>query len=290
MDAPKVSVLMPVYNTKRDHLKAVIESVLSQTLQDFELIIINDHSTEKEVEEMVKSYTDPRIRYYWNEKNEGISRTRNKLIDLARGQYLAVLDHDDIAMPTRLEEQAAFLDAHPETGVVGSWFERFFETRSIVHKCPSDDETIRNTLMYDCLLLHPSTMIRRELIEKVRYEEEFSPAEDFAMWCRFIPLTRFHIIPKVLLRYRDHETNTSKTQKAKMARARKAVLAFARKDNADLWAEVQENMPVIVRVKLFGLLQVSKFERRGSRFSSFWKFLPFIRFRVKVQETICSEE
>ena len=106
---PKVSVLFPVYNTNETFLRAAIESVLAQTFTDFEFIIVNDASSDPNVEKTVKSYTDERIRYYANEHNLGISLTRNKLLDLAVGEYLAIMDHDDVSLPTRFEKQVDFV-------------------------------------------------------------------------------------------------------------------------------------------------------------------------------------
>ena len=117
---PKISVLLPVYNTAEDYLRECIDGILGQTFSDFELIIVNDASTDANVERVVKSYEDSRIRYYVNEKNLGISETRNKLIDLAQGEYLAVHDHDDVSLPERFAKQVAYLDMHPEIGVLGT--------------------------------------------------------------------------------------------------------------------------------------------------------------------------
>ncbi len=106
---PKISVLLPVYNTKEAYLRACIESILQQSYGDFELIIINDASTDEHVETVIKSYDDARIRYYKNDHNQGISETRNKLMDLARGEYLAIMDHDDISLADRFKMQALIL-------------------------------------------------------------------------------------------------------------------------------------------------------------------------------------
>ena len=104
---PRVSVLLPVYNTRPEHLREAIDSILAQTFADFELLILNDCSTNADVEEVVKSYTDPRIVYAVNERNLGISPSRNRLLDMAQGEYLAVMDHDDISLPERFEKQVA---------------------------------------------------------------------------------------------------------------------------------------------------------------------------------------
>ena len=120
---PRVSVLMPVYNTHPEHLREAMDSILAQTFTDFEFLILNDCSTDSGVEEVVKSYHDPRIIYAVNDHNLGISGSRNRLIDMARGEYLAVMDHDDFSFPDRLEKEAAFLDTHPDVGIVGSLVE-----------------------------------------------------------------------------------------------------------------------------------------------------------------------
>ena len=98
---PEVSVLLPVYNTPEDFLRQAVESILNQTFQDFELLIVNDAST-TDVEKVIRSYSDSRIKYFKNKTNLGISGTRNILLDKAQGKYLAVMDHDDISLPERL--------------------------------------------------------------------------------------------------------------------------------------------------------------------------------------------
>lgn len=116
--APKVSVLVPVYRPREEYLRACIDSILSQTFCDFELLLLDDCPEDRTAEAVIKSYADGRIRYSRNPANLGISASRNLLIDMARGEYLAVMDHDDISLPERLEKETAYLDAHPEVGVV----------------------------------------------------------------------------------------------------------------------------------------------------------------------------
>lgn len=106
MTMPKVSVLMPVYKTQEEHLRQAIESVLNQTYADFEFLILDDCPDDTR-EDIVKSYQDKRIKYSQNEKNLGITPSRNKLIDMAQGEYLAVFDHDDISLPERFAKQVA---------------------------------------------------------------------------------------------------------------------------------------------------------------------------------------
>lgn len=225
---PEVSVLMPVYNTRPEHLREAMESILAQTFTDFEFLILNDASSDPRVEEVVQSFSDPRIVYAVNEKNLGISGSRNRLLDMAKGEYLAVMDHDDISLPGRLEKQVAFLKEHPDVGLVGCQFSTI--GRDKISHLPLDDISLKKALMVHCGdMCHPATMLRREVLEKhhIRYEAMFSPSEDHALFCRMIPHTRFATLPEVLFCYRAWDGNTSHSQ-AKKNGIRHAGRAFLR--------------------------------------------------------------
>ena len=255
---PRVSVLMPVYNTKPDQLREAMDSILSQTFTDFEFLILNDCSPNADVEEVVKSYTDPRIVYARNERNLGISGARNRLLDMAQGEYLAVMDHDDISLPERFAKQVAFLDAHPEVGIVGTL------TRSMssgkVKMRPTTDVEIKKMLMAHCNLSHPSCMLRSSVLKKhnIRYEQMFSPAEDYSLFARLIPVTEFAILPEALFVYRDWVGNTSHTQAKKMEAAAYGIHAFMRRDNPELWAMAQAHIVRKWRYRLFGVVVLTR--------------------------------
>ena len=121
---PKVTVVMPVYNTNPEFLRQTIDSILNQSFRDFEFLIINDASTTN-VKDVILSYNDKRIVYVENEQNLGISKTSNKALQLAKGQYIARQDHDDISEPDRLMKQVRILDENPEIGVCGCFFKVF---------------------------------------------------------------------------------------------------------------------------------------------------------------------
>ena len=104
---PKVSVLVPIYNTNETHLREMIESVLNQSFSDFEFLLLNDSPNNKKLKEIIESYHDNRIIYEENPQNMGISASRNRLLDLAKGEYLAIFDHDDVCLPDRFELQVA---------------------------------------------------------------------------------------------------------------------------------------------------------------------------------------
>ena len=161
---PRISVLMPVYNTRPEQLREAMDSILAQSFQDFEFLILNDCSPNTDVEELVKSYADPRIVYAVNERNLGISGSRNRLIDMAKGEYLAVMDHDDISLPERFARQVAFLDAHPDVGIVGTFTREIGKGK--LHQPPTDDVSIKKMLMVHCDLSHPSCMLRSSVLKK----------------------------------------------------------------------------------------------------------------------------
>ena len=254
----KISVLMPVYNTRPDHLREAMDSILSQTFTDFEFLILNDCSTDPGVEEVVKSYADPRIIYTVNERNLGISGSRNRLLDMARGEYLAVMDHDDVSLPERLEKQAAFLDTHPEVGVVGSLVENMADGH--VKSRPSTDADIKKMLMIHCNLSHPSCMLRRSVLEQyhIHYEALFSPAEDYALFARLIPVTEFAILQEPLFRYRAWAGNTSNRQSKKMESAAQGIHVFMRRDNPELWAMARTHIIERRRYRLFGIPVITR--------------------------------
>ena len=277
---PKVSVLMPIYRTNPDYLKEAIESILSQTYADFELLILDD-CPEDDRENIVKSFKDSRIKYFKNEKNLGITPSRNKLIELAQGEYLAVIDHDDIALPERLLKEAQILNKHNEIGVVGCWVERFPNQKIV--KYPENNAEIERYLMQGCAISHTSSMIRKSVLDTVRYEEEFSPSEDYALWARLLGKTKFYNIPEVLMKYRWYDENTSKSQADRMVSTTKKIHEFIRKERADIWESVCENAPQLVRMKLFGIIPCGKFVQNGNKRKGILKYMPFISTKMKLE-------
>lgn len=210
MSNPKVSVLTPVFNTHTDHLRQCIDSILNQTFTDFEFIILNDSPDNIELEQLILSYTDKRIKYHKNDKNIGISESRNKLLSLACGEYIAIFDHDDISVPDRLSCQVEYMDKHPEIGVVGGWLQNF-ESNEGIFITPEQNEQIKIALTEDCFIAHTSAMIRKSVLDKnkIKYEPEYNPCEDYRLWAQLMDVTKFYNIQRVLVKYRWHKDNTT---------------------------------------------------------------------------------
>lgn len=279
---PKVSVLMPVYRTKPEYLKATIQSILNQSFKDFEFLILDDCPTDTR-EDLVKSFKDKRIKYKKNKKNMGITPSRNKLVQMAKGRYLAVMDHDDISLPKRFEKQVAFMDKHPNVGVVGCQYQIVPNGRK--SRLPTTHEDIQTGLTQDCMILHPSSMIRAAVLGKAPYKEEFSPSEDYALWCDLIGKTKFYNLPEILFHYHLHESNTSKTQSNKMQITAKKIRNIVRQKHPTLWENFQQKAPHIVRMKLFGILPLGKFEQAGNKRKGILKYLPFITVKIKYKHS-----
>lgn len=206
----KVEVLMPVFNSSQ-YLKAAIDGVLNQSYKDFVFIIINDGSTDNS-EEIILSYTDPRIKYHKNEANLGLIKTLNKGIELCKGDYIVRMDTDDISLPNRLERLIYFMEQNSEVGVAGSYV-KTIEKNSKIVKYPTKHFDILEHFTYQCAINHPSTIWRSSVIKNYRFDDHFPHAEDYELWSRLIMKTHFAIIPEVLLEYRIHTNSVSHLNK-----------------------------------------------------------------------------
>ena len=248
----KVSVLMPVYRPDSRFLREAIASVLAQTFGDFEFLILDDCPADDR-SQVVAEFSDPRIVYMRNERNLGISASRNLLVERARGEYLAVFDHDDVCRPDRFEKEVAYLDAHPDCDVVSAWTR--LTSNGAVNRYPEEDGDIRIAMMSGCVVWHPAAMVRRGALDAAgaRYEAWCSPAEDYMLWMKLMPHTRFHNLQEVLLDYRWHEGNTSVVRKAEFDAADARCKAWAKANLPELYGEYELRRERISRVRVFGL-------------------------------------
>ncbi|WP_298037722.1 glycosyltransferase [uncultured Desulfuromonas sp.] len=201
---PKVTVLMPVYNGER-FLHDSIKSILQQTFEDFEFLIIDDGSSDAS-NEVVESFKDSRIRLRKNKNNSGLVNVLNDGLRFARGDYVARMDCDDISLPERLAAQVAFLEAHPRVGVCGTWYRSFGDGGGRVTRTPTEPEDIRAGMLFKSVIGHPTVMFNRELLQrhKLRYDSRFVHVEDYELWARALGCFDMANVGKVLLRYRVH--------------------------------------------------------------------------------------
>jgi len=200
----RVTVVLPVYNGSK-YLKETIDSVLNQTYQDFDFIIINDASTDNS-EEVILSFTDTRIKYHLNEWNLGSIGAPVKGMNMSKTEYIARIDQDDIWLPAKLEKQIQIMDANPQIGICGTSIELFGD-RSGVKIFPITNEHLKVGFLFFCCMSHPSVVFRKSFLVEtgVTYNETYRLADDYKMWVDCIELTQIYNIPEPLVRYRQHE-------------------------------------------------------------------------------------
>ncbi len=220
--APRISVVMPAYNAGM-FIAAAVRSILAQSLGDFELLILDDGS-EDATERIITGIPDQRIRYYRHAAHRGLAAIRNEGMSIARGSYIAMMDADDISHPHRLEMQAALLDAHPGTGACGVWL-RTIGGRRHTFRYAANHDDIRCEMLFDSHMPHGASMLRAELVRAHAplYSDVFHSAEDYDMWTRLAPYTRFEILPRVLYEYRQHKGQTTALLAGNTAQATRSI-------------------------------------------------------------------
>ena len=222
----KVSVVIPVYN-REAYIGEAIESVRAQTFADFELIVVDDGSTDRSVD-VVRACRDPRLRLISNATNRGLPRARNRGIDAARGVYLAFLDSDDRAAPTRLAEQVAFLDRHPDHAAVGAWVDWMDaggRALGRVKRRPLSAPDIAALRLFKQGIENTASMARTAVLREHRHDEHFETCEDFDLWERIAARHPVANLRRVLVRRRAHEQQISRTRKAEEQHYRRAIYA-----------------------------------------------------------------
>jgi len=208
MSAPLVSVIMPVFNAEQ-FLGQAVESILRQTCDDFELIAIDDGSKDHSLE-ILKKYAsaDRRIKIISRE-HRGLVASLNQGVESARGQWIARMDADDIALPQRFERQLQWLE---KTGadICGSWVKLFGTADRRVIKQPQTDEAIKMKMIFCAPLTHPAVMMKTEMVRQLRYDQNWEKCEDYDLWERATREGRRMInVPEILLLYRQHKAQIS---------------------------------------------------------------------------------
>lgn len=225
MRKPAISVIMSEYNTVPEYLDASIKSILSQTYKDFEFIIIDDCGSNN-VAEFVKKYNDKRIQVYRNKQNMGLVYSLNEAITRASGEYLVRMDGDDIAQPQRIDTLRRFMIEHPEYSVVGSKVIEFSESGKHGMIGKSGEKTTRSIMRGD-IIIHPSAIMRREVIIGIGGYKNIKRAEDLVLWCDLLlEGNRIYAIADPLLHYRVNAKDYKKRTIAKRKYEIKARMSY----------------------------------------------------------------
>lgn len=213
---PKISVVMPAYNAEK-YIGEAIDSILNQTFTDFEFIIINDGSTDR-TKEIILEYDDSRIVLLENEKNSGIVVTLNKGLDAAKGEYIARMDADDIAVPERLKIQVEYMDKHLEVGVLGAGIRIFGDDIEPYDRVfTTNPEQLKSELIFNSCVAHPTVMIRKAVLdsEHFRYDKNYAGAEDYVLWWGLSQKAKIATVPDILHHYRIHRNQITQDKSEK---------------------------------------------------------------------------
>ena len=213
MNSPIISVVLPVFNCEK-YIEKAITSVLEQSFLDFELIIINDGSTDSS-EDKILSFTDKRIRYI-KQSNKGISATLNYGISISSGRYIARMDADDICMPDRFELQLKLFDRDSTLGIVSSNVKYIDESGNSLGLSLSftKDNLIKKAMKKGNVVFHPTVMFKKRIFESVNGYDEIIGCyfEDYLLWLEMLKITNIAVVRKPLLQYRILPNSLSRSK------------------------------------------------------------------------------
>lgn len=209
MNRIKVSVVMSVYNGEK-YLREAVESILSQTFKDFEFIIINDASTDN-TSKIVNSFNDQRIRILHNRKRLGLTKSLNKGIRKAQGEYIARMDADDVSLSKRLKEQVKFMDKNPKIGACGTAIKVIGNTQYTFYP-PINNDQIKATLLFENCIAHSSAIIRANIFtqDKLYYNTKYLQSQDYNLWVRISKRYQLANLDRILVLHRVHNSQISK--------------------------------------------------------------------------------
>ena len=208
-NTPKISVIMSVYKEPLDWIKQSIDSILQQTFRDFEFIIICDNPENTEAIALLRDYEmqDVRIKLLFNEQNIGLTKSLNRGLSIAKGDYIARMDADDISRKDRFAIQYKYMQEHPEVDVCGSWCRLFGNHHFLsmrIKKMPQNNNEIIAGLLFENPIIHPTVMFKKNINKKiVRYNEAAIRSQDYRLWFDLsLEKAYFHNINKCLVNYR----------------------------------------------------------------------------------------
>lgn len=204
---PLISVIMSVFNEEQ-YIEEALQSILNQTHQNFEIIIVDDCSSDNTVE-IINRLSDNRIHLYLNTENRGLTRNLNRGMQMAKGKFIARMDGDDISLPKRFETQLRYFETHPDVFLISCQTETF-GAENLTWKLEDNPDKLKIMMLVRPVLAHPGYMMRRELLDMgYQYDESFRSAQDYEFAARVTRQYRIGIASPVLLKYRAHDGQVS---------------------------------------------------------------------------------
>ncbi len=270
MDKPLVSVIMATYNEPEKYLRESIESILNQTFKNFEFIIVLDNPNNEKAEKIIKEYQqrDKRIVFIKNEKNLGRGASRNKAIDIANGRYIAILDADDIALPQRLEKQFKYMEDNKDVDLLFTWVYFIDEYGNILREFKPEKykfKEIRKYFFKEHLTVHPSMMIKSDILKKIKYDEGLVRSQDYDLWIKCIAKNyKFDVIEEFLLKYRIPRGNYGKRIKKQLNYSKNSLRALWKNKkyywgNIYFWKCFLWHLSIVLFIMVMPKLLIKKF-------------------------------
>jgi glycosyltransferase involved in cell wall biosynthesis len=255
---PRVSVIMPVYNTER-YLKEAVDSILEQTFTDFELIAINDGSKDgcKEILDRYADF-DARVKVV-HQENQGLVATLNKGIEMAQADLIARMDADDVSFPRRFQQQIDVFDKHKDVVLVAGGFEIIDEEGEFLYRevVPANDRDIKRSMLLRNPIAHGSVMFRKEACIKVgMYSDAFGPTEDFELWSRLSTVGKFYGLEAAIFKWRINRKGIS-------SNSNKLQLEIMKRHTAALWAVEFPNVLSAAQLRTDGRHYFQTYKKRG---------------------------
>ena len=217
MKSITITVLMPVFNASL-HLVQAVKSILDQTYYDLELLVIDDGSTDSSAE-ILRTFKDDRIRIVRTPNNQGIVAALNLGLGLAKGDFIARMDADDIAEPDRLYNQIDFAKHNPEIGIIGTDFIPFGIGAAASWIRWYEHADIKIALLFENPICHPTVLLRRSVLQNFVYPNDVPHAEEYALWTHLSFCTQFANLRQPLLRYRSHPGQISQKKAEEQIRS-----------------------------------------------------------------------
>jgi len=253
MSEPILSVIMPVYNAER-YLREAVMSILEQTFNNLELIIIDDGSTDSSLA-VIQSIKDERIRLYKNDRNQGIVYCRNKGLSLTKGDYVGMFDADDVAYPEKFKEQISFLEQNKDFGMVGSWAKFINKEGKRLPggwKLKAPPEKIPSIMLFKNYFLQSAVLYRKECISKFSFRDGLDILEDYMIWLEIMTEFKVWNLQKPLVDYRIHAGSVTKSKSGEMLAKEKKVFKMQLLElgidptelELDLHLLIRDNRPV----------------------------------------------
>lgn len=239
-----VSVIMSVYNTKEEYLRAAIESILNQTHKNFEFIIINDYS-DLATANVLHSYTDHRIKLIENTENLGLTKSLNIALEAATGKYIFRMDADDVSLPDRFKEQIKYMECHPDISVVGALTKDIGNSRSYSKHWTNNPDLLKiRLLFYNAGIAHPTACFRKDFLDKykIKYNEQLKKTQDYDMWVQIMQYGLIGIVPIVLLEYRVHDQQISVANRSEQLQCEYRIKEQQLKRFRTLFTEQEKNI------------------------------------------------